>query len=351
MIIQCQECDRKLKLPESAEGKKVRCPSCSAVIPVGGDSASSQRSRGSSAAPSTPRRKKQSRPTKRRPKKRQPTDYDEYDDYDSGGGRGYDDYDDDGYGDGFGDDYDDPYAAPQTSRGTRSRGSRGRSSSRRKSGSADALRTVGLGLLFYGGGLAALIGVSLLGGIGMVVAAAANIPALIALAGLGIGISALLFVLGAIAGQIMCIFTPDKTAKGFIIGSLACWVFSLGFSFLSSPRLGGGMDAFGLLGSLSNIASSILFMLFLRSTARFAGLDKHARTATILLVAVPSTMILAFGTIATVGAMGGGGGAAGFRTAGAAMLVIAGLLGIAMLVFFVMFVALLIRMGLDLRSE
>src|SRR4051812_47047714 len=34
MIITCPECAGKLKVPESASGKKVRCPGCQAVVVI-----------------------------------------------------------------------------------------------------------------------------------------------------------------------------------------------------------------------------------------------------------------------------------------------------------------------------
>ena len=328
MIFQCQDCDRKLKVPDSAVGKKVRCPSCNAVIPVGGGSEAF-----STLTESTSAGRSRRPPTN----KRLSTEFDEDDDYSGGAGGSYD----------HGDNYEaDPYAAPRRSGDSRSHGTRTSS----RSGSPEALRSVGLGLLFYGGSLAALIGMGLLALLGGFIGALMNSPILPALGLIGFLVALLLFALGAIIGQTMCILTPDPGARGFIIGSLVFWGISFFCNLASHPMaVGMGSPVIGLAGSIAWIASSVLFMLFIRSTARYAGLDKHARSATILLVAVPTSIVVLIGMVATIGLVGAGQG--GLMNVGLLVGGLGVLVGTVVVVFWVMFVSLLIRLGLDLRNS
>src|SRR5689334_10299080 len=34
MIITCQQCNSKIRAPEAASGKRVKCPKCAAIVPV-----------------------------------------------------------------------------------------------------------------------------------------------------------------------------------------------------------------------------------------------------------------------------------------------------------------------------
>ncbi|MEP3479226.1 MAG: DUF1559 domain-containing protein [Fuerstiella sp.] len=107
-VIQCPECQKKLKLKALKEGAKVKCPGCAKIFrPTAADaqatSASTKTSKPSKARPTTSGKSPAAKPTKRRPaKKKRPAPVDDFDDF------GDDDFGDDDYGDG--DDFGAPPA-------------------------------------------------------------------------------------------------------------------------------------------------------------------------------------------------------------------------------------------------
>lgn len=77
--------------------------------------------------------------------------------------------------------------------------------------------------------------------------------------------------IGILVGQIMCASVPAASgARGLAIGAAVCVVANIVLSLLAN--LGGSAGvALELLGNLASIAGSILFLLFMRSVAKYLG--------------------------------------------------------------------------------
>ena len=159
-IIQCPECDKKLKLKTLKEGSKVKCPGCAKIFrPQAIDSQSKPTAKATkaqsptTAKPATTSKATSSkasdkpikkRPTKKRPvkkrpaKKKRPAPVDDFDDF------GTDDFGDYGAGD-FGDDFEsgDDYGAPTR---RRSRSSGKKSAKKKKPAKTQSKKPLVIGL-------------------------------------------------------------------------------------------------------------------------------------------------------------------------------------------------------------
>jgi DNA-directed RNA polymerase subunit RPC12/RpoP len=81
VITTCPSCDRKLKTPADAEGRKIRCPSCSATLLVTEEGVELPRTRGSSSGGRRSRDDEDEAPV-RRPRRRDDPDEDDRDEDD-----------------------------------------------------------------------------------------------------------------------------------------------------------------------------------------------------------------------------------------------------------------------------
>ena len=331
MIIQCQSCSKKLKVPDSAAGKKAKCPGCESLIaiePSGDRAAPSAKRARKSAAPgqrkaaasrtadaaegqrSATNRK---RPKKKTKKRRPPAD--------------------DLFGDDFGDlsqgedydEYENPYAAP---RATGTGGQRKRSQGRKQQG----LGTVGAGLLVQGWAIAgAILLVAAVVILSMTTPAGAPNGAAIMLLGIG----SIAAAIAVFVGEAMCLAAPtDSGAKGLIISTVCFSVLNIIFSIVNNvvePNL-----ALAAGGGLTGLGRIVLFLLFLRTIARYAGYHERGDRAIIILIGMPTSVMAMVGGMFVLPAL------------------LAGLLAfacsIALLVFTVMYVFLLFGLGGDLRT-
>lgn len=362
MIVSCEFCAKKYKLPESAAGKKIKCPGCGEAISVpqsglsgsqkpgrkstglsGGTgskqprrSSSSKASEGQSAAgkraaasrrgSGTARRKNAS---KQRGRARQDDDLiADYDDFAAD-----DDFADDDFGGGdFG---DDPYAAPSG----RGRGSSRKKGRRGKSG----LKTVGLGLLIQAFGMSAVIGMTL---IGVVLGFTGNVAIVtVALYGL-LGVA----VLGAVAmlvGELLCLSAPaDSGGKGLIIGAVVCHLIGWGIAAMNliSPPANPNM-VLAAVSAISSLAYFVLWLLFLRKIADYAGQKELRGRVTTVLIGIPVcwlVMILSIVLGITLVA------APGIFRILLSLVILAD--GVAAIVIFAIYLVLLFRLGSALRK-
>lgn len=175
--------------------------------------------------------------------------------------------------------------------------------SKRKKGTKKAWRTVRLGLTLVYVALLTYIGVFL----GLILAAVAALtgapPGLLAM-GLFLGIAALFG--GAIlqlVGQCLCLAAPpSQGARGFIIAAIACIVGSLLLGVIDGVQRGaagpmqqqGATTALSALGFLLGLAGNVLFLLFLRAVAlsfRFRELASDVIRYLVLLCGFPFFVI------------------------------------------------------------
>ncbi|MEQ9410723.1 MAG: hypothetical protein RIK87_23635 [Fuerstiella sp.] len=356
MIIQCSQCAKKLKVPDTAAGKKVKCPGCANVIAIpattpdaGGSEAKppqrparstasaesakpparrKRRSSPANPADAAPQRRARKRSEAPRRKKREvyaEDDFsDDFSDLPYGGESDYDDYE------------ENPYAAPRAKGGGRKRGGR-------RGRNTEGLGTVGTGLLVQGWAFAAIILMAAL----MAAATATNSGAVIAIVGIGFLIVLVGAGLAMLAGELMCLAAPAESgAKGLIIAAVSC--HAIGFVANLMQRVGEGSLILAIIGGLSGLAFFVLFLLFLKTIARYAGYEEHAARVTILLIGIPVCWLLGVGGLLGAGLGAAGGGGAGV---GIILLLLFAVLGIAALVFFVMYVNLLFKLGADLRRS
>lgn len=83
--------------------------------------------------------------------------------------------------------------------------------------------------------------------------------------------------IGSFVGQVLCLSVPENSgARSFIIGSIVCTVANVLLSMV-----GGAADsqAISSLGSLVSIAGSVLFILFIRQAATYLGDHQLATSA------------------------------------------------------------------------
>lgn len=373
MIIQCDECSKKLKVPENAAGKKAKCPGCGSTIRIPAETASTSAPDSGApsekkSAPSTPVKKTATRsasassvPAKKRPtasagparkkkKKRpaEPTDDlwggvedDPYGDPFSGGDLG-------SYGDAYDDDdeFDEgpnPYAAPKAKSTSRKRGKGG--------GRSDALRLTGTGMLISAWGYTAIFFAALFMAIAAGLGGAMNVQggggatAVLGLVIIGLVLVALAGGLANIVGQFMCLSAPSSTGgKGLIIASLSCWTVGVILNVVAEL---GEVPILGLLASVFALVAFVTMELFLRTIASYLRRDDLARRAMIILVgAIVVGVLFVVGSVVMVAmAMGGGGGVVAVL-----FLVFMLVLLVAALVFLVMHVSLLFQLGKECRS-
>ena len=139
--------------------------------------------------------------------------------------------------------------------------------------------------------------------------------------------------------------TPSESgAKPFIIGAIACQVVQFFVNVASQAQIRAGQApslATAIISIVAGLGFFVLFLLFLRTIAKYARKDNHVKQATILLVGLPTIWVLAAATIYFATQNG---------APGIAVLIILGILGIASLVFGIMYIALLLRLGSDIKS-
>jgi hypothetical protein len=327
MIIQCQSCSKKLKVPDSAAGKKAKCPRCESVIviepadsgasepvdrPRKSELAKKKRASASDAAGTQPTAKRRA-PKKKTKKRKRPAD--------------------DMFGDDFGDlsqgeDYDEPdnpYAAPRaTGGGGKKNQKRGRNS--------EGLKTVGAGLLVQGW---AIVGTILLVAVCVVMMMAASTGAGAGGALMLMGVGSIVAGIAMLIGEVMGLAAPaDSGAKGLIIATVCCSAINICVSIANSVA-GSNLVMAGV-GGLSGLGRVVLFLLFLRAIANFAGFHERGDRAMIILIGMPASMILMVGGI--------------FVLPGLLSGIMAFVCSIALLVFSVMYVFLLFGLGGDLRG-
>lgn len=413
MLVQCTQCSKTLKIPDTAAGKKIRCPACSAVVDVplsasvapskGGSGAAGQHqlaasppirkaravgsearsttdaspsvSGGSKAASSSPASREassrgtstsssQSRDSVRsgrgtparssssqRPQKQsRPVEQDE-DDF------GYGSYDDDGA------DYfeSNPFAPPRSSKGVAAARSGGQDE-------VSSRRLAGLGLLIQGWAtvfifltivfivVASIIAGAMERGGG---AGSQGLLILIGFAAIGMFVAAVV----VLVGECICIAIPQRSgAKGLIIAAICCLAAQVvvgiiqtltdqGTSnpFRPSPFQqgpGAGQLLVALIGFVTGLGHLICFELFLKKSSEYMRRDDLARQAKLILIGIPSCTVLIFVSsfLAPLLALYVA------RVMGLVMLVPILAAGIAMIVFAVMHVSLLFRVGSALRS-
>jgi phage FluMu protein Com len=414
MLVQCTQCSKTLKVPDTAAGKRIRCPACSTVVDVplnvsttpstsgsgaavqnpaagsppirkaravssesrntadagpsasgGGSKAASSSpvsretsSRGSSSSSSQSRdavRSGRGTPARstssQRPRKQsRPVEQDD-DDF------GYGSYEDDGA------DYfeSNPFAPPRSSAGVSSA----------RSGGQDEIssrRLAGLGLLIQGWATVSIF-------LSIVFIVVASFIAAAMERGGGAGSQGLLILIGfaaigmfvaaivVLVGECICIAIPPRSgAKGLIIAAICCLAAQVvvgviqtltdqGTSnpFRPSPFQQGpsaGQLLVALIGFVTGLGHLICFELFLKKASEYMRRDDLARQAMTILIGIPSCTVLIFvcSFLAPILA----------RTLAPVMglVMLAPILaaGIAMIVFAVMHVSLLFRVGWALRS-
>ena len=413
MLVQCTQCNKTLKVPDTAAGKRIRCPACSAVVDVplsalktptasgsgvasqspaaespplrkaravssesrstadaspstsGGSKAASSSqasretsSRGNSSSSSqsrdsvrgdrgTPARSTSSQ----RPRKQSRPVEQEDDDF------GYGSYEDDGA------DYfnSNPFAAPTTGSA---------SASGRSGGPSDvsSRKLAGLGLLIQGWATVSIFLSVVFIFVASVIAAAMErggsagsrgLLILIGFAAIGMFIAAIV----VLVGECICIAIPQRSgAKGLIIAAICCLAAQVVLAvmqtladqgtsnpFRPTPFPSGpsaGQFLFALIGFVTGMGHLICFELFLKKASEYVRRDDLARQAMIILIGVPSCFVLIFvcSFLAPVLALNIA------PVMGLVMLAPILAAGIAIIVFSVMHVSLLFRVGWALRS-
>ena len=413
MLVQCTQCSKTLKVPDTAAGKRIRCPACSTVVDVplsasttpstsgsgaavqnpaagsppirkaravssesrstadaspltsGGSKAASSSpvsretsSRGASSSSGqsrdsvrsdrgTPARSKSSQ----RPQKRS-RPIEQYDD-----DFGYGSYEDEGA------DYfeSNPFAPPRTSTGVSSA----------RSGGQDEIssrRLAGLGLLIQGWATVSIflsivfiiVASFIAGGLERgSTAGSQGLLILIGFAAIGMFIAAIV----VLVGECICIAIPQRSgAKGLIIAAICCLAAQVVLAvmqtladqgtsnpFRPTPFPSGpsaGQFLFALIGFVTGMGHLICFELFLKKASEYVRRDDLARQAMTILIGVPSCFVLIFvcSFLAPILARSLA------PVMGLVMLAPILAAGIAIIVFSVMHVSLLFRVGWALRS-
>lgn len=182
---------------------------------------------------------------------------------------------------------------------------------------------------------------------------------LVGFAAIGMFIAAIV----VLVGECICIAIPQRSgAKGLIIAAICCLAAQVVFSviqvladqgtsnpfrpspFQSGPS--GGQSLLALMGLLTGLAHLICFELFLKKASEYVRRDDLARSAMTILIGIPSCFVLIFvcSFLAPI--------LARFVAPVLGLVMLAPILaaGIALVVFAVMHVALLFRVGWALRS-
>ena len=270
-------------------------------------------------------------------------------DYDSG----YGSYEDDGA------DYfeSNPFAPPKA----------GSASSSGRSGGPSEIasrKLAGLGLLIQGWATVSIFLLVVFIFAGSFIAAAlergggVGSPGLLVL----IGLAAIAMFIGAIVvlvGECICIAIPQRSgAKGLIIAAIGCLAVQVLFSviqtladqgtsnpFRPSPFRQGpssGQLLFAMIGLFSGLGHLICFELFLKKASEYVKRYDLARQAMIILIGIPSCFVLIFVCSFSAPLLA--------RFVAPVMLVPILAAGIAVIVFSVMHVSLLFRVGGALRG-
>jgi hypothetical protein len=323
MLISCDVCGKTLKVPDSAAGKRAKCPSCSNLIAVP-DTAS-----GDSEAAASPRRERSS------PRSRPTSDYDS-------GGLDFGDADDWEDADPW--DPPNPYAAP------RPQAAASESGGQRTAG----LSTVGTGLLIQAWSIAAIILTTAglfffaLVAAGVAGPGRGGMQVFTGVVGLG-GLTILAATLGVLVGEFFCLATPERTgARGLIIATIVCLSVQLTISIASNVLRGeldqGTLAVLGMFSGIAGLAHFVCYLLFQKTIANYIGRHDLAGQAQIILMG----MGLCLGAMIVMSVLG-----VAVRNApiiGLLSLVIVIPAGIAVIVFAVMQLFLLFRLGSALRG-
>ena len=274
-------------------------------------------------------------------------------DYDSG----YGSYEDDGA------DYfeSNPFAPPKAGSASLSGRSRGPSD-------IASRKLAGLGLLIQGWATVSIFLLVVFIFVASFIVAAmergggAGSPGLLVL----IGLSAIAMFIGAIVvlvGECICLAIPQRSgAKGLIIAAIGCLAVQVLFSviqaladqgannlFRPAPFRQGpssGQLMFAMLGLVSGLGHLICFELFLRKASENVRRDDLARQAMMVLIGIPSCFVLIFVCSFSAPLL------ARFVAPVMGLVMLAPILaaGIAIIVFSVMHVSLLFRVGWALRG-
>ncbi len=303
MIIQCQTCSKKLKAPDSAAGKKVKCPGCESVISIkpAQSSTAEPAGRAKKSAPARKKRPSASRGTGAPSRRERPADKRQSPPKRKKRKRSADDLFGDDFGDlSQGEDYDDlenPYAAPRATGGSKKRkGKRGRKS--------EGLGTVGAGLLVQGW---AIVGTILMVAVFVLTAMASGPGGGIGSGVMLLGVGSIVAGLAMLIGEVMCLAAPvDSGAKGLIIATVCCSAVNICASIANS--VGGPNLALAAVGGLAGLGRVVLFLLFLRAIANYAGLQERGNRALTVLIGMPTCSLLIVGGGVVLLALRAGGG-------------------------------------------
>jgi len=95
-------------------------------------------------------------------------------------------------------------------------------------------------------------------------------PPVLAMLVIGLGALAIMGAgLGTLVGQGLCCSVPESSgARGFMIGAIGCLVANVLFSMFGSAA---GAEAISGFGNLVSLVGAVLFMLFIRQSAIYLG--------------------------------------------------------------------------------
>jgi len=346
MLVSCQECGKTLKVPDSAAGKRAKCPSCQSLIsiplmevdvvePEPEARPRKQPPRRASTS-STPKDDRPARAPRRSETARRRPAPSEYDDYEQ---------EEDPWPDQDAWEDVNPYAAPTRSRPARP-GNRGRQD-------VQGLETVGMGLLIQGWSIAIII-LTIAGVILFALLASAAGPGnrgagglVTVMGGLG-GLVLILASLGVLVGEFFCLATPERTgARGLIITTVICLSIQILINIgvqVAGPDMGpGGVAFLGLISGASGLVHFVTYLLFQRKIASYIRREDLARTAQMILMGMGTCAVLIL-MVAFLSAL------IGNAVVGLVSALVILPCGIGAIVFAVMQLFLLFRLGSALRA-
>jgi hypothetical protein len=107
------------------------------------------------------------------------------------------------------------------------------------------------------------------------------------------GIVMLCAGIASLVGYVMCAYVPEVSgAKKYITGSLFCMVINFMCGFISGAA---GIEALSALGSLFSLGGWVMFILFIRHTAEYLGNQALASSAGRFLIFAVVMFVGAFG--------------------------------------------------------
>lgn len=362
MIIHCEDCQQKLKVPDDAHAKNAKCPVCGCVQPIDGtagswhgesvrrpirrmrdgavdesfpagsgrrESARSGRRRATdhSAEPLSLRPKRAAGPSRRptsdavrsghRRRRRRRSEVD----------REFEDQ-----GEWFGDGRQWVELPPGGGAPRRKR----RSQRETQAHSRRGFRRAGFGLLVHGWSLVAVLALGVVLGVSLLlnnVLPALLVAKLIRLASPYAGV-------GLVVGEIICMgapLPPQSKSKRLILSVGAAQAICSLCLFLQ--RHGAPGVGFAVVAALAGLLSFGLFVLFIRTMAEETGHVQHAIRAGQLLMVLPAAAVLAAGVVLVLlPAVGGG-----------AMILILAAAVSCILLAYGSYARLVIQLGRDLR--